>query len=109
MSLKFSFIAEKSPLSVPYEISQWEDQFLQEAAKLMGKNHSSLDTCNHRIILKLKDTCRELSSEELGKLAVLLLNCQLQTEERQLYTCTSEMVNNNHICSLCFKYFSLES
>uniref|UniRef100_A0A2C9LA78 Uncharacterized protein n=1 Tax=Biomphalaria glabrata TaxID=6526 RepID=A0A2C9LA78_BIOGL len=39
----------------------------------------------------LKKKCGDLTEEELGKLSVQLLNCQLEVEERPVFPCTSSM------------------
>ncbi|XP_049543283.1 protein brambleberry-like [Anopheles darlingi] len=52
---------------------------------------SKLDLCHHRIVLKLKKSCHELNGEQMGKLAVMLLNCQSDSEGRPLFPCTDEM------------------
>ncbi|KAI8796136.1 protein brambleberry, partial [Biomphalaria glabrata] len=43
------------------------------------------------IIYNLKKKCGDLTEEELGKLSVQLLNCQLEVEERPVFPCTSSM------------------
>uniref|UniRef100_A0A182JQG6 Protein brambleberry n=1 Tax=Anopheles christyi TaxID=43041 RepID=A0A182JQG6_9DIPT len=77
--------------SVPYELSDGEESFIREAAKWIGMNLSKLDLCHHRIILKLKNSCHELNAEQMGKLTVLLLNCQSDSEGRPVFPCTEEM------------------
>uniref|UniRef100_A0A182PPN1 Protein brambleberry n=1 Tax=Anopheles epiroticus TaxID=199890 RepID=A0A182PPN1_9DIPT len=77
--------------SVPYELSDGEESFIREASRWIGMNLSKLDLCHHRIILKLKKSCHELNAEQLGKLAVLLLNCQSDSEGRPVFPCTEEM------------------
>lgn len=76
---------------VPYEIAANDDKFLQEASKLIGVNLSELDLCHHRVVLKLRQSCHELNAEELAKLAVMLLNCQSNSEGRALFECTESM------------------
>uniref|UniRef100_A0A182JB97 Protein brambleberry n=1 Tax=Anopheles atroparvus TaxID=41427 RepID=A0A182JB97_ANOAO len=76
---------------VPYELSDGDENFIREASKWIGMNLSKLDLCHHRIILKLKKTCHELNAEQMGKLSVMLLNCQSDSEGRPLYACTDEM------------------
>lgn len=41
--------------------------------------------------MTLKKSCSELNSDQLGKLAVMLLNCQSYTEGRMLYECNEKM------------------
>lgn len=76
---------------VPYEIASSDEKFLQEASKLIGVNLSELDLCHHRVVLKLRNSCHELNAEQLGKLAVMLLNCQSNSEGRALFECTDGM------------------
>lgn len=77
--------------SVPYELSTTDEKFLQEAAKLIGAVQSELDLCHHRVILQLRKTCHDLNADQLGKLSVMLLNCQSHTEGRKLFECTENM------------------
>ncbi|XP_050072272.1 protein brambleberry-like [Anopheles maculipalpis] len=77
--------------SVPYELSDGEENFIREASKWIGMNLSKLDICHHRVILKLKKSCHELNAEQMGKLAVMLLNCQSNSEGRPVFPCTDEM------------------
>ncbi|XP_028131552.2 protein brambleberry-like isoform X2 [Diabrotica virgifera virgifera] len=76
---------------IPYEISTADENFLKEAAKLTDLVLSELDSCQHRVILKLKSDCDKLNDEQLAKMAVHLLNCQSWVEGRPIYACTDEM------------------
>lgn len=77
--------------SVPYEVATNDEKFLQEASKLIGVNLSELDVCHHRVVLKLRNSCHELNAEQLGKLSVMLLNCQSHSEGRPMFECTENM------------------
>lgn len=77
--------------AVPYEISESDESFIREASKWIGTNLSKLDLCHHRVILKLKKSCEHLNAEQIGKLAVMLLNCQSDSEGRKVYHCTEQM------------------
>lgn len=77
---------------VPYELAEKDEKFLKEAAKYTGASMTKLDICHQRVILTLKESCRELFGEKLGKLSVMLLNCQSDTEGRPVYECTDTMV-----------------
>lgn len=77
--------------TVPYELAERDEKFLQEAAKLIGSPLSDLDMCHQRVILALRKSCATTTAEHLGKLAVLLLNCQSASEQRPLYACTDAM------------------
>ncbi|WAR15431.1 BMBL-like protein [Mya arenaria] len=57
-----------------FEVQTADDKFLQ--LKDVIENLSELDSCNHIVVYKLKKRCGDLSEEDLGKLAVQLLNCQ---------------------------------
>lgn len=77
--------------SIPYELTSSDEKFLQEAAKLIGSPMSDLDICHHRVVMKLRKSCHELNAEQLGKLAVMLLNCQSISEGRSWFECTETM------------------
>lgn len=94
----FNFVIERSLSSgtevlpsVPYEISTNDEKFLQEASKLISISLSELDVCHHRVVLKLRNSCHELNAEQLGKLSVMLLNCQSNSEGRTMFECTENM------------------
>lgn len=76
---------------VLYEITDNDEKFLQQASKLIGANLSELDLCHHRVVLKLRNSCHELNAEQLGKLSVMLLNCQSNSEGRTVFECTDTM------------------
>ncbi|XP_058447838.1 protein brambleberry-like isoform X2 [Malaya genurostris] len=77
--------------TIPYELSEGDEAFVREASKWIGANLSKLDMCHHRVILKLKKSCQQLDAEQLGKLAVMLLNCQSDSEGRRIYQCDERM------------------
>ncbi|XP_058059269.1 protein brambleberry-like [Anopheles bellator] len=77
--------------SVPYELTDGEEDFIREASRWIGMTLSKLDLCHHRVVFKLKKTCHELNAEQMGKLAVMLLNCQSDSEGRPLFLCSDEM------------------
>lgn len=78
---------------VPYEQNAADAKFLADAKKYTDLKLSELDECQHRVVLELKDTCAQLTEEDLGKLGVNLLNCQSLIEGRQTYPCTKNMVS----------------
>lgn len=90
-------VADGIPLiSIPYESKTDDEKFLQEAAKFTNIQVSSpLETCQHKVIMKIKTSCSDMTEEELAKLSVNLLNCQSAIEGRKLFPCNEEMV-----CSL---------
>ena len=87
-------VADGVPLiSIPYESMTDDEKFLQEAAKFTELQVSSpLETCQHKVVMKLRTSCNEMSEEDLAKLSVNLLNCQSSVEGRKIYPCTEEMV-----------------
>ncbi|OAD55968.1 hypothetical protein WN48_04093 [Eufriesea mexicana] len=86
-------VADGVPLiSIPYESMTKDEKFLQEAAKFTDIQVSSpLQTCQHKVIMKIKTSCSEMTEEELAKLSVNLLNCQSAVEGRKMFPCTDEM------------------
>lgn len=46
-----------------------------------------------QVVSRLRQSCGEMSEEDLGKLSVELLNCQSAAEARETFTCTQDMVN----------------
>jgi hypothetical protein len=75
---------------IPFEIKTMDDRFLLEAVTV--RDMSPLDACHHRVVAELEGTCGAISEEEMAKLSVRLLNCQLDVEKRGTYQCTSDMV-----------------
>lgn len=86
-------VADGVPLiSIPYESMTEDEKFLQEAAKFTEIQLSSpLETCQHKVIMKVKNSCSGMSEEQLAKLSVNLLNCQSAVEGRKIFPCTDEM------------------
>lgn len=76
---------------VPFEVGERDEKFISESAKVIGRKLSELDFCQQKIILLLRNSCSSLDDEQVGKLAVLLMNCQLQSEGRRGYECTEGM------------------
>ncbi|KAK4880353.1 hypothetical protein RN001_008499 [Aquatica leii] len=76
---------------VPYELPVSDEKFISEAAKLTGVALSQLDSCQHRVVLKLQTSCDKMNDEQLAKMAVMLLNCQSAVEGRKIYPCTDTM------------------
>ncbi|KAL1116608.1 hypothetical protein AAG570_005080 [Ranatra chinensis] len=87
-----SLVSNGVPLmKVPFEELSPEEKFLVEASKITGLHLSQLDTCQHKLVMKLKSSCGSLSEEDLAKLSVNLLNCQLAVEGRQEFPCSENM------------------
>ncbi|XP_012536413.1 protein brambleberry [Monomorium pharaonis] len=87
-------VADGVPLiSIPYESMTEDEKFLQEAAKFMTdiQVSSPLEICQHKVIMKLRTSCSDMTEEELAKLSVNLLNCQSAVEGRKMFPCTEEM------------------
>ncbi|XP_015433620.1 PREDICTED: protein brambleberry-like [Dufourea novaeangliae] len=86
-------VADGVPLvAIPYESMTEDEKFLQEAAKFTEIQVSSpLETCQHKVIMKIRTSCSEMTEEQLAKLSVNLLNCQAAVEGRKMFPCTEEM------------------
>ncbi|KAH0550330.1 protein brambleberry-like [Cotesia glomerata] len=86
-------VADGVPLvSIPYEAMTDDEKFLQEAAKITDIQLSSpLQTCQHKVVMKIRTSCSGMTEEELAKLSVNLLNCQSSVEGRKIFPCTEEM------------------
>uniref|UniRef100_A0A1B6MTJ5 Protein brambleberry n=1 Tax=Graphocephala atropunctata TaxID=36148 RepID=A0A1B6MTJ5_9HEMI len=80
-----------SLISVPFEEMSVEDQFILEAERFSSVSPSGLDTCEHRVVLKIQTSCKDMNEEELAKLSIKLLNCQLEVSGRTQIACTDEM------------------
>jgi len=87
-------VADGVPLmSIPYEMMTDDEKFLKEAGKFTNIQLSSpLEICQHKVIMKIKTSCSDITEEELAKLSVNLLNCQAAVEGRKTFSCTEEMV-----------------
>ncbi|WAR15451.1 BMBL-like protein [Mya arenaria] len=88
-----------------FEVQTADDKFLQ--LKDVIENLSELDSCNHIVVYKLKKRCGDLSEEDLGKLAVQLLNCQSSelaecTKDMDSTTWNSYQIVNNRARALCY-------
>ncbi|XP_032668557.1 protein brambleberry-like [Odontomachus brunneus] len=86
-------VADGVPLvSIPYESMTEDEKFLQEAAKFTDIQVSSpLETCQHKVVMKIRTSCTDMTEEQLAKLSVNLLNCQSAVEGRKMFPCTEEM------------------
>ncbi|XP_078043072.1 protein brambleberry [Augochlora pura] len=86
-------VADGVPLvSIPYESMTEDEKFLQEAAKFTGIQVSSpLETCQHKVVMKIRTSCSEMTEEQLAKFSVNLLNCQAAVEGRKMFPCTEDM------------------
>lgn len=82
---------------VRFEIPIENEHFLKEGLALIGAPKEALDLCTHRVIMTLKKNCNQLSLEESGKLAVMMLNCQLEIEGRMTFPCKPEMVRRRKL------------
>ena len=45
-----------------------------------------------QVVYQLRQSCGAMGESELGKMAVALLNCQSEAENRPTFACTSRMV-----------------
>lgn len=69
-------------MKVAFELAPTDEKFLEEMKKLAldGSSDSTLGSCHQRLVLSLKEKCATLTQEEIGKVAVNLLNCQNSIE-----------------------------
>lgn len=84
------FNKDGTAVSVPFEMSTSDEDFLKEGKKY-GLQLSKLDVCHHKVFLNLKASCSSLSEEDMGKLSVRLLNCQSAVEGRATFPCADDM------------------
>lgn len=83
---------------IPFEYKTEDEEFLEEASKFTDLiKTSSLDICQHKVILQIQTSCSSMTEEELAKLSVNLLNCQSQVDGRRVFPCTESMVCSLHI------------
>ncbi|GLG94206.1 Uncharacterized protein GBIM_01465 [Gryllus bimaculatus] len=85
------YIGDVPVPNVPYEAKTDDEKFLEAAKKYTDLQLSELDTCQHKIVLKIRTSCSEMTEEELAKMSVNLLNCQAAVEGREQFPCTDEM------------------
>lgn len=83
---------QKKIPAIQYELPTENEEFLKKGMELIGSPLNALDVCTHRVVHTLKKNCNQLNMEEIGKLAVMMLNCQLEIEGRQIFPCKPEMV-----------------
>lgn len=89
---KTSLDFDGTPLvQVPYEAKSADDKFIDQVQTLTNGKVSQLDTCQHKVVMKIKTSCSSMSEEDLAKLSVNLLNCQASVEGRQIFPCTEDM------------------
>lgn len=79
---------------VEFELPNENDEFIKQGLEAIKAPKGALDVCTHRVILNLQKNCNQLTLEEVGKLAIMLMNCQLQVENRPKLPCKPEMVSN---------------
>ncbi|XP_076320394.1 protein brambleberry-like isoform X2 [Tachypleus tridentatus] len=77
-------------IQVPFEMKTTDEKFLAEAQKY-GLQLSGLDVCNHKVIMHLKKSCGTMTEEDIGRVSVMLLNCQSAVEGRPVFRCTDDM------------------
>jgi hypothetical protein len=110
-------------VKVPFEITTEDEKFLEEAKNYTSMKLSDLDDCQHlvgngeyikfvivitdimaifirlkqydflQVVIKIRNSCSDLTEEELAKMSVDLLNCQSALEGRH-FPCTSSMVSS---------------
>lgn len=94
--MKISDISETTELKklpdVDFELPIENDEFIMQGLEAIKAPKSALDICSHRVILQLQKNCNQLTMEEIGKLSIMLMNCQLTVENRPKLPCKPEMV-----------------
>ncbi|XP_055388087.1 protein brambleberry-like isoform X2 [Condylostylus longicornis] len=83
--------SDSSSPVIPFEFSENNDQFIMDISRVLGIRLSDLDFCQQRVILSLKNSCNVLTDEELGKLAISLMNCQHVIEKRSVINCSTKV------------------
>lgn len=76
---------------IRFELPAETEEFIKEGLELINAPRDALDICSHRVILHLKKNCNQLSKNEIGKLAVMLMNCEFEAEGREVFPCKPEM------------------
>lgn len=83
------------PKNANFEMQSTDEQFLAEFSKYLMETEvqSQLGLCFHNVIYRFtaKKKCSQLTEENMSKLAVHLLNCQSQSENRPVFKCTNDM------------------
>lgn len=80
-----------------FELPPEKDEFIKQGLDVINAPKGALDICSHRVVIQLKKNCNQLTLEEIGKLAIMLMNCQLTVENRPKLPCTPEMVRKKNI------------
>jgi hypothetical protein len=85
--------------ALPIETEEINEEFIGdmigEGLTLINAPRESLDICTHRVIHTLIKFCKQMSFEEIGKLSVMMLNCQLELDGKKTFACKSEMVRKS--------------
>ncbi|KDR18720.1 protein brambleberry-like [Zootermopsis nevadensis] len=84
-------VGDAPVVKVPFEVTAEDEKFLQEAKKYTNLKLSDLDSCQHHIVMKIRNSCSDMTEEELAKMSVNLLNCQSAVEGRKQFPCTKSM------------------
>jgi hypothetical protein len=78
---------------IQFELPAENEEFLKDGLSLIDAPRGAMDLCTHKVIQTLKKNCNQLSLEEIGKLGVMMMNCQLEMEGRATFPCKPEMVS----------------
>lgn len=84
-------IGEVPAVKIPFEVNTEDEKFLEEAKKYTSLKLSDLDSCQHHIVMQIRNSCADMTEEDLAKMSVNLLNCQSAVEGRQQFPCTKKM------------------
>jgi hypothetical protein len=57
-----------------------------------------------QVVMKIHNSCSDLTEEELAKMSVNLLNCQSAVEGRQHFPCTNSMVSCSQFKLTAYSY-----
>ncbi|KAG8229112.1 hypothetical protein J437_LFUL009581 [Ladona fulva] len=77
--------------SLQFEADSEYDTFLSEAQSVIDVKLSTVETCQHKVIMKIKSSCASLTEEDLAKLSISLLNCKTSEEGGHQFICTNKM------------------
>ncbi|XP_064642760.1 protein brambleberry-like [Lineus longissimus] len=86
-----SFMAELRAKKMNFDVKTTDEKFISDMTVKEMKSLSPLDGCYHQVMTRLRRTCSNLNEEQVSKIAVQLLNCQLETEKRPTFTCNDDM------------------
>lgn len=78
--------------AVDFELPPENDEFIKQGLETINAPKGDIDVCSHHVVMQLQKNCNQLTMAEIGKLAIMLMNCQLTVENRPMLPCKPEMV-----------------